>query len=191
MRKLLKKQGYAPSLVVTDKLPSCGAARRELGHFARHDQGLRKNNRAENSHQVVRRREQKMQGFKSPGSAQRFLSIHSAVHNTFNLQRHLISRRCSASSGQRRGSNGKRQPGLLDSGADQVIVARAHVPVTKPLPATPELIPFSSHLEGSAGTFPDLVQLVLQRIDLPFQLLEGQAFRSDEYAPTWVEHGLL
>ena len=57
-----------------------------------HDQGIRKNNRAENSHQAVRRRERKMQRFKSAGSAQRFLSIHAAVHNTFNLQRHLISR---------------------------------------------------------------------------------------------------
>jgi putative transposase len=49
-------------------------------------------NRAENSHQAVRRRERKMQRFKSAGSAQRFLSIHAVVHNTFNLQRHLISR---------------------------------------------------------------------------------------------------
>jgi transposase-like protein len=57
-----------------------------------HEQGLRKNNRAENSHLPVRRRERKMQRFKSPGSAQRFLSVHAAVHNTFNVQRHLISR---------------------------------------------------------------------------------------------------
>jgi putative transposase len=54
---------------------------------------LRKNNRAENSHQPVRRRERKQQRFKSAGSAQRFLSVHSAVHNAFNLQRHLVSRR--------------------------------------------------------------------------------------------------
>jgi putative transposase len=40
----------------------------------------------------VRRRERKMQRFKSARSAQRFLSIHAAVHNNFNLQRHLISR---------------------------------------------------------------------------------------------------
>src|ERR671938_1047123 len=51
MRKLLKKQGYAPGVLVTDKLGSYGAARRELGLSARHHQGLRKNNRAENSHQ--------------------------------------------------------------------------------------------------------------------------------------------
>ena len=49
-------------------------------------------NRAENSHQVVRRRERKLQRFTSAGSAQRFLSMHAAVHNTFNLQRHLVSR---------------------------------------------------------------------------------------------------
>ena len=93
MRKLLKKQGYAPTVLVTDRLASYGCARRQLGMGARHEQGLRKNNRAENSHQVVRRRERKMQRFKSAGSAQRFLSVQSAVHNTFALQRHLISRR--------------------------------------------------------------------------------------------------
>jgi transposase-like protein len=93
MRKLLKVQRYAPTVLVTDKLASYGCAKRELGLSARHEQGLRKNNRAENSHQVVRRRERKMQRFKSAGSAQRFLSTHSAVHNTFNLQRHLVCRR--------------------------------------------------------------------------------------------------
>jgi transposase-like protein len=93
MRKLLGKQGFAPAVVTTDKLRSYGAAFAELGITARHEQGLRKNNRAEVSHQPVRRRERKMQRFKSPGSAQRFVSMHSAACNTFNVQRHLISRR--------------------------------------------------------------------------------------------------
>ena len=95
MRKLLKKQekqGFAPKLLVTDKLGSYGSAFRQLRLTCPHDQGLRKNNRAENSHQIVRRRERKMQRFKSSRSAQRFLNIHSAVHNTFNHQRHLVSR---------------------------------------------------------------------------------------------------
>ena len=82
MRKLLKKQGFAPDVLVTDKLRSYGAAMLEMGLSARHEQGLRKNNRAENSHQPTRRRERKMQRFKSPGSAQRFLSIHAAIQNT-------------------------------------------------------------------------------------------------------------
>jgi transposase-like protein len=93
MRKLLKKHGFAPEVLVTDKLRSYGAAKSEIGLSARHEQGLRINNRAENSHQPVRRRERKMQRFKSPGSAQRFLSLHAVVHNTFNVRRHLTSRR--------------------------------------------------------------------------------------------------
>ena len=92
MRKLLRKQGFVPKLLVTDKLRSYGSAFRQLQLTCPHEQGLRQNNRAENSHQPVRRRERKMQRFKSPRSAQRFLSMHAAVHNTFNFQRHLVSR---------------------------------------------------------------------------------------------------
>ena len=92
MRKLLKKQGFAPAVNVTDRLRSYAAAFAELGLAAYHERGLRQNNRAEVSHQPVRRRERKMQRFKSAGSAQRFLAMHAAVHNTFNVQRHLISR---------------------------------------------------------------------------------------------------
>jgi putative transposase len=91
MRKLLKKQGFAPDVLVTDKRRSYGAAKVEIGWSARHEQGLRNNNPAENSHQPVRRRERRIQRFKSRGSAQRFLSITPPSQNTF-VRRHLTSR---------------------------------------------------------------------------------------------------
>src|ERR1700736_1606887 len=75
LRKLLRRQGFVPKAIVTDKLRSYGAALREIGFSGLHEQGLRANNRAENSHQPLRRRERKMQGFKSIKSAQRFVSV--------------------------------------------------------------------------------------------------------------------
>jgi transposase-like protein len=92
MKKLLKKHGFAPSTIVTDRLRSYPAAFRAIGLLADHDHGLRANNRAENSHQPLRRRERKLPRFKSPGSAQHFLSIHAATYNTFYYQRHLNRR---------------------------------------------------------------------------------------------------
>jgi len=91
MRKLLKKCGRAPHVLVTDRLRSYAAAVRDLGLSVRHHQARWKNNRIEGSHVHIRRRERRMQGFRSPRTAQRFLSLHAATYNAFNTRRHLIS----------------------------------------------------------------------------------------------------
>ncbi len=92
-RKLLRNQQVHPETIVTDKLASYRAAAKALGLSDRHKPGgMRANNRAENSHLPIRRRERKMLKFKSQGQAQRFLAVHAAVYNTFNTQPHLIRR---------------------------------------------------------------------------------------------------
>ncbi len=89
-RKLLKNQGREPLRMVTDKLGSYRAARREVMPSVAHDTSQYANNRAEVSHQPTRQRERQMRGFKSRGQAQRFLTIHALVQNLFRVGRHLL-----------------------------------------------------------------------------------------------------
>ena len=89
--RLLKTRRSEPRKIVTDKLGSYGVAHRELIPDAIHDTSRYANNPAEVSHQPTRARERGMRRFKSPRQAQRFMDVHSAVRNLFNLGRHLIS----------------------------------------------------------------------------------------------------
>ncbi len=90
-RKLLKGMQYVPRVIVTDKLRSCTAAKREIMPGVEHRQSRYLNNRVEVSHQPTRRRERHMQRFKSARHAQRFLSVHSRIHNHFQLRRHRLT----------------------------------------------------------------------------------------------------
>jgi hypothetical protein len=85
LRKLLKKQMRPPRVMITDKLASYGAAKREVMPGIEHRQHKGLNNRAENSHQPTRRRERQMKQFKSAGQAQRFLSTHDQINNLFHF----------------------------------------------------------------------------------------------------------
>src|SRR4051812_14718337 len=92
LRKLLKRQRRPPRVLITDKLASDGAARKEITPGVEHRQHKGLNNRAENSHQPTRRRERQMKRFKSAGQAQRFLSAHDQINNLFHLRRdHLTA----------------------------------------------------------------------------------------------------
>ena len=92
LRKLLKKQRRPPRVLITDKLASYGATKKEITPGVEHQQHKGLNNRAENSHQPTRRRERQMKRFKSAGQAQRFLSAHDQINNLFHLRRdHLTA----------------------------------------------------------------------------------------------------
>ena len=77
--------------MITDKLASYGAARKEIMPGVEHRQYKGLNHRAENSHQPTRRCERQMKRFKSAGQAQRFLSAHDQINNLFHLRRDHIS----------------------------------------------------------------------------------------------------
>jgi putative transposase len=79
LRKLLKRQCRPPRVLITDKLASYEAAKKEITPGVEHRQHKGLNNRAENSHQPTRRRERQMKRFKSAGQAQRFLSAHDQI----------------------------------------------------------------------------------------------------------------
>jgi putative transposase len=91
LRKLLKKQGRVPRVMITDQLRSYGAAQREIRPGVEHRQHKGLNNRAENSHQPTRRRERQMKRFKSARHVQRFVSIHDPIANFFHLRRDHVT----------------------------------------------------------------------------------------------------
>jgi len=89
-KRLLRSHGGEPRKIVTDKLRSYGVAHRELIPETVHSTKQYENNRAEQSHEATRLRERGMRRFKSIRQAQRFLGVHAAVCNLFNLGRHLV-----------------------------------------------------------------------------------------------------
>jgi len=91
LRKTMKRYGN-PHVIVTGKLRSYGAAMKIIGNVQKQETARWMNNRGENSHQPLRRRERAMLGFRSMRSLQKFTAVHASVHNHFNLERHLYSR---------------------------------------------------------------------------------------------------
>jgi putative transposase len=90
-RKLLKRQGFVPRVIVTDKLKSYEAAKKQVMKNVEHRQHKGLNNRAENSHQPTRTRERRMRRFKSPGQAQRFLSTFDPIRDHFHPKQHQLT----------------------------------------------------------------------------------------------------
>ena len=91
LRKSLRRHGQTET-IVTDRLPSYGAALKHLGALGKRETGRWLNNRAENSHQPFRRRERAMLRFRRMRSLQKFAALHGSIHNHFNQERTLISR---------------------------------------------------------------------------------------------------
>jgi putative transposase len=90
-RKLLKKQGFVPRVMVTDNLKSYETAKKQGMPNLEHRPHKGLNNRAENSHQPTRVRERRMRRFKSPGQAQRFLSAFEPIRDPFHPKQHHLT----------------------------------------------------------------------------------------------------
>jgi len=91
LRKAMKRYGR-PDVVVTDRLGSYKAAMREIGNASRQTTGRWLNNRAENSHQPLRRREKIMGKFRRSKSLQKFAAVQSSIDNHFNFESHFYRR---------------------------------------------------------------------------------------------------
>jgi len=92
LKRTLKRHGR-PKTIVTDRLRSYRAAMKIIGNVTSQECGRRLNNRAENSHQPFRRRERGMAKFRGFKTLQKFASVHASIHNHFNQERHLYSRK--------------------------------------------------------------------------------------------------
>jgi putative transposase len=91
IKKAMKRHGRAKA-IVTDGLLSYGAALKDLGAADLQESSRWLNNRIENSHQPLRRRERAMTRFRRMKTLQKFAAVHSQPHNHFNQERHLVSR---------------------------------------------------------------------------------------------------
>jgi putative transposase len=110
LKRLLKGLQYVPRVIVTDKLRSYGAAKRQILPKVEHRQSRYLNNRPENSHRPTRRRERQLQRFKSAEQAQDFLSAHSFIYGHFHPRRHLLAANAYHAIGPRRSRSGNRRP---------------------------------------------------------------------------------
>ncbi len=92
LKRTMKRYGQAKA-IVTDRLGSYRSAMKVIGNTTSQECGRWLNNRAENSHQPFRRREDAMARFRDTKTLQKFAAVHASIHNHFNQERHLYNRR--------------------------------------------------------------------------------------------------